>query len=289
MNNVGNRAGVVFQSNHVIEQTIGGEDGVEWKIKDGEVRDITCKARSYNAFSGFFLKLLGFAVKIDGTYYNCKSLAKRMAQEMLHSSVESESRRDRRDIKNIEVIWKKALTEIKNSGKEFGANQLATIYNNTLETAKEEFAEDRLDAKYILLQPVENQEKSLLAFIFESITGEDESPSLIDGLNQAYGYEPSTEFDSEYIIKEDWFKHECLKKDKNGIYQFAKVFEGVHTLDQNNLRLIIDILKELKNEQLVEVAMDKSKEKFDPNLDNWTEPQMNFFRDLNNLLNQIRG
>lgn len=288
MERISNRTGVVFQSNHVLEQKV--EDGT-WTIKEGgEAKNITCKARSYNAFSGSILKLFGFAVKVNGTYYNTKSLAKRMAQAVLHSSVESEKPRDQRDIKNIEVIWKKALTEIKHAGEEFGADQLVTIYNNTLETAREQFQENELDAKYILLQKIEGKDESLLSFLFESVKGEDDSPSLIEGLNQAYGYDVnSATFDSEYIIKENWFKEECLKKDDNGVFAFAKVFEGIHTLDNHNLTLILDILKELRNEELTTEVKKKTEFRFDDDKNNWTQPQKDFHTGLNNLLISLRG
>ena len=179
MDRISNRTGVVFQSDHVLEQKV--EDG-SWTIKEGgEAKNITCKAKSYGSFRGFFLKLFGFAVKVGDTYYNSKSLAKRMAQAVLHSSVESEKPRDQRDIKNIEVIWKKALTEIKSLGKEFEVAQLTVIYNNTLDTAKEQFDENELDAKYILLQKIDTKDESLLAFLFEVFSGLQQSCLFLRG------------------------------------------------------------------------------------------------------------
>lgn len=247
MDRISNRTGITFQSHHmnVVKEELIDNSLSHHMEKESKNFNFTCKAREYGPKMGRILQAFGFAVKIGDKFYNTKSLAKRMTQAILHCPVEKSSRKDKEDIQNTSRIWQKTLEEIGDK-KTLSLEELNQVYEATLTEVASEFL--LLEAKYKLLAINEDEQSFLV-----SILGffDPEKGSLKEQLEQ-FG-----RLNFKEVLKEEWFKQECSKKDEEGKFLISSLFQKFENIKtEEDIDLMISILEIIGDPTLIQDAKD---------------------------------
>lgn len=225
-----------------------------------EPNNVSFEARSYVQPIGWLLSKMGYATKIEGIYYNCASLAKRMAQAILHSTPESNKELDAQEIEDIRIIWESALIALKHKGS-INSNELVNIYSSAVNRAanfinSEGYFEYKFRLKYRLLT-FKNNEDRKTELERRIIAG----PKYFFGLFHEWNKTKNSYTDQiqnsmivygnmRSPLKEKWVKDACLKKDNEGKYLFLNLFKSPEKLeDWQKLEAII-LLKAINDNEL---------------------------------------
>lgn len=225
----------------------------EYKIGSSKETAVTIKnVREYPWFGRLFA-WLGYAIKIDDKYYNCKSLVQRIACQLLDCPSGGES------IKKTESLWQDALYFMgqQKTSDAFcspinTSEHVSRIYERALEKVQEKVQEkcqqealwkDPLYLKFKLLSKIRDSRETSFLYSLQSLTTEKYYTSHLSNL------------DLKQVVKEDWFKEQCCTKISasflyseeyaiNRLFKKTKSVTGIYN-DQRGRDNIFEFLAEV--------------------------------------------